>query len=302
MPLPTDFLLGTAQSLATVSEAEQRMLLRTGAVLPSPEELQRFMQFVRAVVFPGFYDQRTSSSDTRLFHTGVAVEQIYSILCRQIARGFVFCREQGAESGISALANSLAERFVTELPEIKRLVLTDVEAVALRDPAVSNYGEVVLSYPCIMEMLHHRTAHALYRLGVPVIPRMIAEQAHSLTGIDIHPAAQIGEYFSIDHGTGVVIGETTVIGNRVMLYQGVTLGAKNFQYDSEGRPMDLPRHPVIEDRVTIYSNASILGRVRIGHDSVIGGNVWITRDVPPGSRITQSGPVVEREFADGSGI
>ena len=140
----------------------------------------------------------------------------------------------------------------------------------------------------MVAFLHQRVAHELFKLHVPVIPRIMTEMAHSYTGIDIHPGAQIGEYFSIDHGTGVVIGQTTIIGNHVRLYQGVTLGAKNFTLDEEGLPMDLPRHPIIEDEVTIYSNASVLGRITIGKGSIIGGNIWLTHSVPPFSKITQT--------------
>lgn len=186
----------------------------------------------------------------------------------------------------------LPEAFWPELPEISRLLHTDVQAALHNDPAVTDEGEVILCYPLTHVMLHYRTAHTLYRLGVPRIPRMLTELAHSRTGIDIHPAAQIGEYFCIDHGTGVVIGETTIIGSHVVLYQGVTLGAKNFEYDEQGRPMDIPRHPILEDHVTVYSNTSILGRVRIGHDTIIGGNVWLTSDVPAHSTVIQSTPDV----------
>ena len=187
----------------------------------------------------------------------------------------------------------LPEAFQAEIPEISRLVNTDVDAVLHNDPAVTDRGEVILSYPLTYAMIHFRTAHVLYRLGVPRIPRMLTELAHSRTGIDIHPAAQIGEYFCIDHGTGVVIGETTIIGKHVVLYQGVTLGAKNFEYDAEGRPKDLPRHPILEDNVTVYSNTSILGRVRIGHDTIIGGNIWLTQDVPANSTVLQSTPEIK---------
>lgn len=188
---------------------------------------------------------------------------------------------------------ALPEAFTSELPEISRLLHTDVQAVLHNDPAVTDEGEVILCYPLTHVMLHYRTAHVLYKLGVPRIPRMLTELAHSRTGIDIHPAAQIGEYFCIDHGTGVVIGETTIIGSHVVLYQGVTLGAKNFEYDEAGLPLDIPRHPILEDHVTVYSNTSILGRVRIGHDTVIGGNVWLTRDVPAHSIVLQSTPEVK---------
>ena len=156
------------------------------------------------------------------------------------------------------------------------------------DPAVDNYAEVILCYPVVQSMVNYRTAHALLKLGVPVIPRVISELAHSSTGIDINPGAEIGEYFAIDHGTGVVIGETSIIGNHVTIYQGVTLGAKNFTLDSNGHPVNVPRHPIIEDNVTIYANATILGRITVGHGAVIGGNIWLTQSVPPGSRVLQT--------------
>ena len=149
-------------------------------------------------------------------------------------------------------------------------------------------------YSVYDKFLYQRVAHELLKLGVPVIPRIITEMAHSDTGIDIHPGAQIGEYFSIDHGTGVVIGQTAIIGNHVRLYQGVTLGAKSFTLDEEGLPLDVPRHPIIEDYVTIYSNASILGRITIGHGSVIGGNIWLTHSVPPNSKVLQTRAVEDK--------
>ena len=186
----------------------------------------------------------------------------------------------------------LPEEFWSQIPEISRLLHTDVDAVLHNDPAVTDRGEVILSYPLPFAMIHYRAAHALYLLDVPRIPRMLTELAHSRTGIDIHPAAQIGDHFCIDHGTGVVIGETTIIGSHVVLYQGVTLGAKNFEYDEEGRPIDLPRHPILEDHVTVYSNTSILGRVRIGANTIIGGNVWLTQDVPANSIVLQSNPEI----------
>jgi len=186
----------------------------------------------------------------------------------------------------------LPEAFWAELPTITRLVNTDVDAVLHNDPAVTDRGEVILSYPLTYEMIHFRAAHVLYNLGVPRIPRMLTELAHARTGIDIHPAAKIGDYFCIDHGTGVVIGETAIIGSHVVLYQGVTLGAKNFEYDADGKPMDIPRHPILEDNVTVYSNTSILGRVTIGHDTVIGGNVWLTQDIPANSVVLQSTPEI----------
>jgi serine O-acetyltransferase len=212
------------------------------------------------------------------------------------------------EDAVSAIFTELeavsdkatAEAFLRELPAVKDLIITDVEAVADNDPAVTGLQEIVFCYPAVTAMLYYRTAHVLLQLGVPIIPRMLTEYAHSVTGIDIHPGARIGSHFAIDHGTGIVIGETSVIGSHVTLYQGVTLGAKNFRYDEAGRPINLPRHPILEDNVTVYSNASILGRVTIGKGSVIGGNVWLTRSVPPGSRILQ-GRFTET-FSEGGGI
>jgi serine O-acetyltransferase len=194
----------------------------------------------------------------------------------------------------------IAGAFIKELPIIQELIESDVQAVSENDPASTGVQEIVFCYPAVTAMLYYRTAHVLLQLGAGVIPRMLTEYAHSVTGIDIHPGASIGSHFAIDHGTGIVIGETAIIGNHVTLYQGVTLGAKNFRYDAEGRPMNAPRHPILEDGVTVYSNASILGRVTIGEGSVIGGNVWLTQSVPPHSRILQ-GPVREH-FADGAGI
>ena len=194
-----------------------------------------------------------------------------------------------------------ASAFMEKLPRIREILTTDVKAIAHNDPAVQSFQEIVFCYPAVTAMLYYRTAHELHRLGVPVLPRMLTQYAHSQTGIDIHPGAVIGDHFAIDHGTGIVIGETSVIGSHVTLYQGVTLGARNFTYDTDGKPVNLPRHPILEDGVTVYSNASILGRVTIGKDSVIGGNVWLTRSVPAGSRILQ-GKTQDFAFSDGAGI
>ena len=195
-----------------------------------------------------------------------------------------------------------ADAFMDRIAEVSRLLHTDVEAIADNDPAVVDRTEIVLCYPGIKVMLHYRVAHELLQLEIPVAPRLLTEMAHSATGIDIHPGAKIGEYFAIDHGTGIVVGATTVIGDHVMLYQGVTLGAKNIKYDPDGRPLDEPRHPILEDNVTVYANTTILGRVTIGHDTVVGGNVWLTHSVPPRSRILQTRAVEQPLFTDGAGI
>ena len=214
--------------------------------------------------------------------------------------------EKAVESALNALTKltdeGTARAFILKLPEIKDLIVSDVVAISENDPAAADEREIVFCYPAVTAMLHYCSAHVLLSLGVEVLPRMLTEMAHSQTGIDIHPAAQIGAYFAIDHGTGVVIGATSIIGKHVTLYQGVTLGAKNFRYDECGRPIDQPRHPVLEDNVTVYSNTSILGRVRIGHDTIVGGNVWLTHDVPPHSRILQRKAVSAQHFIDGEGI
>lgn len=249
---------------------------------PSLQQLKRLMELVGYVIFPDY-------SDVPSWTDGE--EAIRAILAEQLA----------TIADISDCA-AIADEFVQALPEISRLLHTDAHAVMHNDPAVKSMQEVILCYPVVKVMIHYRAAHQLHKQNVPIIPRVITEMAHSATGIDIHPAAQIGEYFSIDHGTGVVIGATSIIGNHVMLYQGVTLGAKNFSYDANGVPIDKPRHPILEDHVTVYSNASILGRVRIGHHTVVGGNVWLTHDVPAHSRVLQSKAIEEPFFEDGAGI
>lgn len=249
---------------------------------PSVSQLKRLMELVGYVIFPDYSDVPSWTNGN---------EAIHAVLADQL-------------STITSITNpdKMADDFVQALPEIARLLHTDALAVMHNDPAVKSMQEVILCYPVVKVMVHYRTAHQLHLQGVPIIPRVITEMAHSATGIDIHPAAQIGEHFCIDHGTGVVIGATSVIGNHVMLYQGVTLGAKNFSYDANGVPIDMPRHPILEDYVTVYSNTSILGRVRIGHHTIVGGNVWITHDVPPHSRVLQSRAIEEPFYQDGAGI
>lgn len=249
---------------------------------PSVSQLKRLMELVGYVIFPDYSDVPSWTNGN---------EAIHAVLADQL-------------STITTITDpdKMADDFVQALPEIARLLHTDALAVMHNDPAVKSMQEVILCYPVVKVMVHYRTAHQLHLQGVPIIPRVITEMAHSATGIDIHPAAQIGEHFCIDHGTGVVIGASSVIGNHVMLYQGVTLGAKNFSYDANGVPIDMPRHPILEDYVTVYSNTSILGRVRIGHHTIVGGNVWLTHDVPPHSRVLQSRAIEEPFYQDGAGI
>ena len=275
------------------------MMPAGAAPLPSVDEVRHIVSLAKSIIFTDYFYKRQPDESIRQHHIGVNMQELYELLCRQIAGGLQFCTE--CTECADEAARRLTVDFIDLLPEVKQLLYTDVEATFRADPAARNYGEVIFCYPVINAMTHFRLAHVLHKMQVPIIPRIITEQAHSKTGIDIHPGATIGEYFAIDHGTGVVIGETTIIGSHVTLYQGVTLGAKSFKYDAEGNMLNVPRHPIIEDRVTIYSNASILGRITIGHDSVIGGNIWLTHDVPPHSRILQS-KAVDVSFQDGLGI
>ena len=202
---------------------------------------------------------------------------------------------------IDARAHEICGALLCKIPSIQKMLYKDIQAAFDGDPAAQSKEEIIYSYPGFFAIWVYRVAHELYMLDVPLVPRIMTEFAHSQTGIDIHPGAQIGEYFAIDHGTGVVIGETTIIGSHVTLSQGVTLGAKSFKYDEQGNMLNVPRHPIIEDHVTVYSNASILGRITIGHHSTIGGNIWLTHSVPPNSRILQS-KAVDAGFTDGAGI
>lgn len=254
---------------------------------PSVDKLKKIMQLLRTILFPGFFGPEQEAYPYSIqYYIGVYLECLYDLLQEQIYHGLCFETEECAGGREKAAETAVA--FVDSLPGIKHLLSTDVKAILDGDPAAKSVSEVIFCYPSIQALLHHRVAHTLLRLGVPVIPRIISEMAHSATGIDIHPGATIGEYFGIDHGTGVVIGQTAVIGNHVRLYQGVTLGARNFTLDENGLPMDIPRHPILEDDVTVYSNTSILGRVTIGRGSVIGGNIWLTSSVPPYSKVLQS--------------
>ncbi|MBP3829349.1 MAG: serine acetyltransferase [Bacteroidaceae bacterium] len=273
---------------------------RDGDPLPSQPELAEAMDLCRSILFPGFYGKSNVNEQNLVFHIGVALERLYVLLCEQIQAGLCFATgwsevEAYGESYTSAQdtrkhkASELARQFVRKLPQLRQTLATDVEAAYLGDPAAETYGEVISCYPIIKAITNYRIAHELLQLGVPLIPRIITEMAHSETGIDIHPAATIGHHFTIDHGTGVVVGATCIIGNNVKLYQGVTLGAKSFPVDDKGNPIKgIPRHPILEDGVIVYANSTILGRITIGRGAVIGGNIWVTEDVAPGARILQN--------------
>lgn len=278
---------------------------RIGEPLPSIEKLGAIVNLIREILFPGYFGNTSLRANTIKHYVGVNVDELFELLSEQILAGLCFTcldHEEVDMQERQQFAQSLASDFISFLPEIRRILITDVEAAYLGDPAANSRSEVIFCYPTIRAIINHRVGHQLLKLGVPLIPRIISEMGHSETGIDIHPGAQIGESFTIDHGTGVVIGSTCIIGNNVKLYQGVTLGAKSFPLDNEGNPIKgIPRHPIVEDNVIIYAQATILGRIRIGANSVIGGNVWVTNSLPPYSKVLQY-KAKGMEFNDGGGI
>ena len=265
---------------------------RDEEALPSGEVLEEIIDLCRAILFPGYYGNARISTQTIRFHTGGNIEKLHELLSRQIYAGLCLADTSCtscAEELIFSQAEKLSEAFISTLPEMRCLLATDAEAAYNGDPAAQNINEVIFCYPGFRAIGNYRIAHQLYKLGVPFIPRMITEMAHSETGIDIHPGAQIGHYFSIDHGTGTVIGETSVIGNNVRIFQGVSLAGEKLPPDENGNAIrGVPRHPILEDNVTVYSNATLLGKIRVGKGATICGNVWITGDVPPGAVITQN--------------
>ncbi len=239
----------------------------------NPSEVDEMMQIGRRLLFDDYFDVRSDDHRrlTQMLGGLVSVSCLYA--------------------GTDGCAEEVVQSFFNRFTELKEILATDVKATYLGDPAATSLDEVVLCYPGIHAIFHHRVAHLLGTLGVPLLPRLISELAHSRTGIDIHPGASIGEAFSIDHGTGVVIGATSVIGKNVKIYQGVTLGARSFTLDEDGNPVKgIARHPIVGDDVIIYSNTTVLGRVTIGTGAVIGGNLWSTFDVEPGEKIIQARP------------
>ncbi|MCH5231407.1 MAG: serine acetyltransferase [Muribaculaceae bacterium] len=259
--------------------------------LPSLNNIKETIHLLWQVIFPELFSDEGFRITKPEYRIGFCCEKLYELLENEIAICLTCGQEPESIFPQQDLeASKKAGEIIAYLPELRRILYTDIRAIMRKDPAAGNEIEIILCYPAVKAMLHHRLAHLLFEMKIPYLPRIISELSHSQTGIDIHPGAKIGDYFAIDHGTGVVIGETCVIGENVTIYQGVTLGAKSFSYDDEGLPMNIARHPIIEDNVTIYSNASVLGRITIGHDSIIGGNVWITKDVKPHSRVVQGGP------------
>ena len=262
-----------------------------GRELPSRAAMADILEALCGALFPmrlGPVDLREESED---FYVGHTLDVALNALLTQARLELRYAARQGGlpDEGVDASATLLIQDFALALPGLRSILDTDVLAAYHGDPAARSVDEVLLCYPGILAVIHHRLAHHLYRAGLPLLARIRAEIAHSSTGIDIHPGAQIGRSFFIDHGTGVVIGETAIIGERVRIYQAVTLGAKRFPADESGQlQKGHPRHPIVEDDVVIYAGATILGRITIGQGSTIGGNVWLTRSVPAGSNLTQA--------------
>jgi serine O-acetyltransferase len=272
--------------------------------MPSATVLMEVVNLCRAILFPGYFGNASITKQNLSFHIGLNVEKLYQLLSAQVLAGLCFQKQVLAHMNgdcdelpktrqeqhlMRDQAEVISAEFIASMPSLREMLATDVLACYNGDPAAESMEEIIYCYPAIKAISNYRIAHKLLELGVPMIPRMITEMAHSETGIDIHPGAAIGTHFAIDHGTGVVIGATAIIGNNVKLYQGVTLGAKSFPLDENGHPIKgVPRHPILQDNVVIYSNATILGRITIGENATVGGNIWVTEDVAPYARVVQS--------------
>ncbi len=258
--------------------------------MPSTDILKEVVLIARSILFPGYFGDPEVNQENMENHIETNIERLHILLLQQIKAGICFSFN-GIAHDMNKVEQEAIEKstsFMKQLPTIRESLHTDVIAAYNGDPAAKSFGEVIFCYPSIRAISNYRIAHALLKLSVPLIPRIITEMAHSETGIDIHPGAVIGNYFTIDHGTGVVIGETAIIGNNVKMYQGVTLGAKSFPLDEKGNPIKgIPRHPHIGNNVIIYSNSTILGTIKIGDGAVVGGNLWVDTDVPAGAKLSQ---------------
>ncbi len=269
---------------------------RSGHPAPSRDALRRIAHDLRAALFPAHWGPPHLAIDAFDGFVGRTLAAALTALEAEVVAALDLRRDRAGQ------ARQIVRDLASSLPDVRTLLDSDLQAAFDGDPAAQSLDEPLLCYPGFTAILYHRIAHRLHALGVPLVPRILADIAHDETSIDIHPAAQIGPSFFIDHGTGVVIGETAQIGTRVRLYQGVTLGARSFPVDDAGRPhKGIARHPIIEDDVVIYAGATLLGRITIGKGSSIGGNVWLTRSVPPGSRVTQA-QVRSDSFEAGGGI
>lgn len=256
---------------------------------PSREALETILNGLTEALFPRHYGQSDLDSENIDYFVGNTLSIALDSLSAQIHRGAIFVGDELEPGFERDEAVELTRAFASQLPSVRGLLINDLRAAFVGDPAARNFPEILIGYPGMTAVIHHRLAHLLYRLGARLVARLMSEIAHARTGIDIHPGASIGSGFFIDHGTGVVIGETAIIGDNVRIYQAVTLGARHFPTDDEGKAIKGDaRHPIVQDDVVIYAGATILGRITIGRGSTIGGNVWLTKDVPPNSVVTQA--------------
>jgi serine O-acetyltransferase len=307
---PWDLASVVSQLVQIRSEANAKRNFRPQGKLPSRTIVRSIVDDLSAALYPNRLAAAEFSDVSVAYFIGDTLENTLQLLKEQIRCELRFFEGHTTQNGefhavgdnSEEIAGVIVGTFCRELPTIRKLLDSDIQAAYEGDPAAQSPDEVLLCYPGVRAIIHHRLAHALHRLGAPIIARMIAERAHSVTGVDIHPGATIGASFFIDHGTGVVIGGTAIIGERVRIYQGVTLGAVRFPVDDHGKLVKgNARHPILEDDVVVYAGATILGRITIGAKSVIGGNVWLTKSVPPFSQISQA-RVRTEHFDDGGGI
>lgn len=288
----------TLQALLRSYETEGGINHLDGSNLPSEASINLLAAEVMHLLFPGFFEPEPLTREAVPALTRQRLENLHTHLRAELEKALRFARANDPAAAVNsappaARATEIADAVLARLPELRRVVQTDVQAAYAGDPAARSTEEIILAYPCVLVISLQRIAHELHKLGVPHIPRMLTEYAHERTGADIHPGARIGTHFFIDHCTGVVVGETSRIGDRVKLYQGVTLGAKSFELDEHGNPVKgVKRHPDIEDGVTIYPGATILGgRTVIGRDSIIGSNVWLMKSIPPNSIVYYKGDI-----------
>ncbi|MCW2276500.1 serine acetyltransferase [Rhodoblastus acidophilus] len=299
--VPLEKIVGELRALRAAAQA--RRYRSAPPDLPSRAETVAAVEGLVAALFPRHFGPSGLSGRGVDSFVALKLAESFASLRRQIELELRLAGErEGRDRTLSRHAEQIAAEFAQRLPHVRALLDEDIRAAYAGDPSAKSIDEIIFCFPGFAAVTRHRLAHQLYRLGAPMLARIVAEKAHSETGIDIHPGAEIAGGFFIDHGTGVVIGETSIIGRNVRLYQAVTLGAKRFETDSEGHLLkDYPRHPILEDDVVIYAGATVLGRVTIGKGASIGGNVWLTHSVPEGAVVTQA-KAIEDIFVDGAGI
>jgi serine O-acetyltransferase len=289
LPQVIDEIVATYDAISTMRHLGER-------ALPSREVVPEILDGLKEILYPGYFGRRNFTRENIRYHIGDRIYQVYRLLAQQVYLSVIHeCRRATTECGhCQDLATTIAMEFMRRIPALRALLAEDVQAAYDGDPAAKSLDEIIFSYPGLQAITVYRVAHELYRMDVPLLPRIMTEVAHGLTGIDIHPGATVGRSFFIDHGTGVVIGETCIIGDRVKIYQGVTLGALSFPKDDKGRLIrGYKRHPTIEDDVTIYSGATLLGgETVVGRGSTIGGNVWLTHSLPPQSVVMIEDPAL----------